>query len=55
MGVFAKLPDASYFLDFMNYFSKEKSHGIGPWSVDRVHGGMVHQSMRFIKRWPLVS
>jgi hypothetical protein len=29
-GVFAKLLGASYFLDFMNYFSKEKSCGIGP-------------------------
>jgi hypothetical protein len=37
-GVCAKLPGIDYFLDFMNYFSKEKSRGIGPRSVDRVHG-----------------
>jgi hypothetical protein len=34
-SVFTKLPGAGYFLDFMNYFSKEKSCGIGPRSVNR--------------------
>jgi hypothetical protein len=38
-GVLAKFPRPGYFPDFTNYFSKEKSCGIGPRSVDWVHGG----------------
>jgi hypothetical protein len=33
-GCFVKFSGPSYFSDFMNYFSKEKSCGIGPRYVD---------------------
>jgi hypothetical protein len=54
MGIFVKFLGPGYFLDFMNYFSKEKSYGIGPQSVDRVHGGRSMGPWTFIKLWSLI-
>jgi hypothetical protein len=46
-GCFCKITCAGDFCNYSNYFSKEKSHEIGPRYIDRVHDGWdyrVHRS-----------
>jgi hypothetical protein len=45
MGLFIKLQCLGNFYDFQNYFLKEKG-------VNRVYGGPVYESMKFIKQEP---
>jgi hypothetical protein len=53
-GVFAKFPCIGYFLNYLNYFSKEKAwtESTVPWTEST---GPVYGSIGFIKQWSLIT
>jgi hypothetical protein len=53
-AIFAKLPCVGYFLNYLNYFSKEKAWtgSTVPWTEST---WPVYGSIGFIKQWPLIT